>query len=164
MGRRCDECAASGRCGEELCQPACVVDEAAPGLGMGQGDLRISPTRIDPGQQVWVHVMGMPLYVGALWYGVRVGSTSEHSLQGVMSSGLCDQAFETDSLAQGVYPVWVSQYGGGDPWVLAGFLGASSDPLSCTQPGYSCSAAAECCEDPGAPVDCVGGRCTFAGG
>ena len=105
----------------------------------------------------------MPLYIGALWYGVRVGSGPSHLLQGVMAHGPCDQAFQTDALAEGVYPVWVSQYGGGDPWVLAGFLGVSDQPLSCTQPGYPCSANDDCCQDADTPVECVGGRCTLSG-
>ena len=36
MGRRCDDCAATGRCGEKVCHAACVRDDGALTLFVAQ--------------------------------------------------------------------------------------------------------------------------------
>lgn len=158
VGWRCDDCAASGPCGEEICQPACVLDpEVGPASELRPGDLRLRPTQVEAGEPVTI--LGAPLYVGALWYAVRVGAGWESALEGAATGGPCAQAFASEGIPAGTHPVWVSQYGGGDPWVLAGILTVGGAPSSCAQPGYPCVAADDCCQADGVTVACDAGHC-----
>jgi hypothetical protein len=66
----------------------------------------------------------------------------------------------------GIYAVEVSQYGGGTPWVLAGFYTASggSIPMPTVQPGYPCATNPApgdpaCAQAAPYSCACVSGRC-----
>jgi hypothetical protein len=58
-------------------------------------------------------------------------------------------------------PVWVSQYGFGEPWVLAGFFSyiEGDDYPTCGQPGFPCPPGGECCATEDVPMTCANARC-----
>jgi len=102
-------------------------------------------------------VEGFPFYVGALYYLARVGGSGD-----LFQEGGTTCSFEVTVPGQGfgTVPVWVSQYGGGEPWVLAGFFTFSGGVFpTCVQPGFPCGEDQECCESPDVPMGCISGRC-----
>jgi len=134
-GQTCDQWAAAPCCMCAAAVPACVPDATTGAIG---GPLRIMPTSGTAGQSVTITVEGAPFYVGALFYLIRMGSEEKMEKQ----SGHCTIKATFKPPTPGPYVVEVSQYGGGPPWVLAGFYTASggSTPMPTIQPGFPCSA------------------------
>jgi len=118
--------------------------------------LRIRPTVGPAGQENTIEVYGYPWYIGALFYLMRIDDEDvmEHG------GGLCSLQFVAPAHDPGMRAVWVSQYGGDEPWVLAGFFTYSAGDLpDCVQPGLFCDTSGDCCQTPQVPMTCVGGRC-----
>jgi hypothetical protein len=155
QGYTCMDCAAAACCHCAACKPACVLTSAPPGPLPEYLKLKVS---FGPANQpADITVEGAPFYVGALFYLGRVGNSGDLQQTG---GGTC--AFMTTAPGQppGTVPVWVSQYGGGDPWVLSGFFTWSSGDIpTCTQPGFPCDPNVSCCETAEVPMACVSGRC-----
>lgn len=140
--------------------PACVPK---PTTGPIQGPLRFSPTSGVAGQKVTITVQGAPFYVGALFYNLRMGSETKME-EG--ASKPCAIAATFTPPSPGLHVVEVSQYGGGPPWVLAGFYTASggSIPQPMIQPGDFCKVNPApgdpaCASAPPYSCSCVSGRC-----
>ena len=159
-GSRCEQWGGTPCCVCSAAVPACVPK---PTTGPVVGPLRIRPTQGSAGQKVRIVVEGAPFYVGALFYNVRMGKETK-SEEG--NSKSCTIAATFTPPTPGVYVVEVSQYGGGAPWVLAGFYTATSGllPQPTIQPGYFCKSKPA----PGDPACasaspytclCVTGRC-----
>ncbi len=134
-----------------------------PTTGPIQGPLRFYPTIGVAGQQVTITVQGTPFYIGALFYNLRMGS--ETKMQEPASKP-CAIAGTFTPPNPGLYVVEVSQYGGGPPWVLAGFYTASgaSIPPPTIQPGDFCKVNPApgdpaCASAPPYACGCVAGRC-----
>ncbi|MGC4121921.1 MAG: hypothetical protein QM765_46535 [Myxococcales bacterium] len=154
-GFTCDVCGAAACCICAACVSACV--RSGPAMGPLPEYLKISPTVGPAFQDQVLTVEGFPFYVGALYYLVRVGDSGDLFQEG---GSRCSFEVRVPGQSFGTVPVFVSQYGGGDPWVLAGFFTFSGGALpSCTQPGFACVEGQECCETPEVPVSCVAGRC-----
>ncbi len=154
-GRSCEVCAAAACCICAACMPACVF--TGPAQGPLPEYLKISPIITPAYEDVTLRVQGYPFYVGALYYLVKVGE-SEDLFQGGGST--CSFDVTVPGQPPQTVPVWVSQYGGNDPWVLAGFLTWSDGTYpSCMQPGYPCGPQQPCCETLDVPMACVAGRC-----
>jgi hypothetical protein len=139
--------------------PACVPQ---PGTGPIKGPLRFSPTSGIAGQKVALKVSGAPFYVGALFYNIRMGSEVKPEETG----GECTIGASFTPPSPGLYTVEVSQYGGGAPWVLAGFYTASggSIPQPTIQPGDFCKpnpapGDPACASAPPYACSCIAGRC-----
>ncbi len=119
--------------------------------------LRVVPTSGNAGESSEVTVYGFAWYIGALGYGVRVGSETIVEYGG---GGECAFAFKVPARSPGRVPIFVSQYGSSDDWILAGFFTyGAGDIDTCTQPGYPCTGVADCCGTSDAPVTCSSGRC-----
>jgi hypothetical protein len=160
-GAKCDPWGGTPCCYCAAAVPACVP-VATTGLMIGP--LRISPVDGPAGQKVTLTISGAPFYIGALWYSVRMGNET------VMWSGgggdECSLSATFTPPKPGIYPVEVSQYGGKDPWVLAGFYTASGGvaPMPSIQPGYWCSMYPQpgdppCQAAPPWACGCFSGRC-----
>jgi hypothetical protein len=137
--------------------PACVFTELAQGPLPPY--LKISPASGPAGQDATLQIEGYPFYVGALFYLVRVGDSDELFQEG---GSTCSFSVTVPGRPAGVEPVWVSQYGGGEPWVLAGFFEwlDGGYPAGCGQPGFPCGDdMGPCCESQDVPMACVEGRC-----
>jgi hypothetical protein len=156
-GYTCDPWGAAACCWCQQALPACVF--TGPAQGPLPEHLKIAPTSGTAGQGVALQIEGFPFYVGALYYLARVGNSGDLYQEGGTT---CSFTVTVPGQAEGMVPVWVSQYGGGDPWVLAGFFDwyASGYPEACTQPGYPCAAdMGPCCETLEVPMQCTAGRC-----
>jgi hypothetical protein len=154
-GYTCDEWGAAACCYCQRAVPACVLTGPAPGPLPEY--LKLSSVYGPAGAQQTITIQGFPFYVGALYYLVRVGDSGDLYQGGGTT---CSFDVTVPPHATGLAPVWVSQYGGGDPWVLAGFFTFSAgDYPTCVQPGNPCSAGTTCCETPDVPMGCVAGRC-----
>ena len=155
QGYTCLDCGAAACCHCAACRPACVF--TGPAQGPLPEYLKIRPTTGPARQEQTLTVEGFPFYVGALFYLVRVGESGE-----LFQAGGTTCSFEVSVPGQDVgrVPVWVSQYGGTEPWVLAGFFTFSSgDYETCVQPGFPCAPTQACCATGDVPVACVSGRC-----
>ena len=156
-GYTCDPWGAAACCWCQAAVPACVF--TGPAQGPLPEYLKISPPAGPANQDVTLSIQGFPFYVGALFYLVRVGDSGDLMQMGGTT---CSFSVTVPGQPDGTVPVWVSQYGGNDPWVLAGFFDWYSGgyPPACTQPGYPCSAdTGPCCQTPDVPMACVAGRC-----
>jgi hypothetical protein len=156
-GYTCDPWGAAACCWCQQAVPACVF--TGPAQGPLPEYLKIAPSSGAANQDSALQIEGFPFYIGALYYLARVGNSSD-LFQG--GGTTCSFTVTVPGQAEGMVPVWVSQYGGGDPWVLAGFFDwyTSGYPEACTQPGYPCAAdIGPCCETPDVPMACTGGRC-----
>jgi hypothetical protein len=154
-GRTCQECAAAACCVCAACLPACVADEdtedPVPDL------LKIDVTYGPAGEEQRVEIQGYPFYVGALIYTGKMGDSVP---VGASGGETCSLTFRFAARGPGMVPVFLSQYGGDPPWILAGFFTYSSGDLpTCVQPGYACASPADCCETTDVPMTCAGGRC-----
>lgn len=155
-GYSCLSCGAAACCHCAACRPTCVF--TGPAQGPLPEYLKIQPTTGAALQDATIRIEGFPFYVGALFYLARVGSSGDlHQVAGTS----CSLEVRAPGQPVGTVPVWVSQYGGGAPWVLAGFFTFSrGDAPICVQPGYPCSGtAAPCCESADVPMACSSGRC-----
>lgn len=155
QGSTCQQCGAAACCVCAACVPACVM--TGPAMGPLPEYLKITPTFGTAYRDQVITVQGFPFYVGALYYLVRVGDSGD-LFQGAGTA--CGFQVEVPGQGFGIEPVWVSQYGGDEPWVLAGFFTFSGGVLpECVQPGYPCLEGQPCCETPEVPMACVSGRC-----
>ena len=155
-GQTCDTCAAAPSCIGSSCVPVCVP---APSSATMTGPLRISPVSGVAGSQTRLTVEGWPFRVGALFNSVRFSRAQ--TTMGISVTRPCAiQALFTPA-KPGLYTVEVSQYGGGPPWVLAGFFTASGGvaPPRTVQPGLPCTATSVCAQGGGYTCSCTGGRC-----
>lgn len=153
---QCSDCAASTSCGSRDCRPACAVPYAPHAVV--PEPLRVDPTHLPAGEGGALVIEGTSFYVGALGHSVRLGDTPL-TFHGHFMSSECAASIQVPSdTASGTYPLWVSQYSGGEPWVLAGIVHVG-DALVCAQPGFPCAAAADCCTAPGLELTCSAGRC-----
>jgi hypothetical protein len=172
--KKCDpsvpsSCGAGYTCDQWGGPPCCVCSSIVPACvpqattGKIVGPLRINPTSGTAGKQVKLIIQGAPFYIGALFYNVRIGTQVMMEESG---SGSCSIGATFTPPNPGVYVVEVSQYGGGAPWVLAGFYTASGGviPQPTIQPGEFCKTNPA----PGDPAcaaaspytcTCVSGRC-----
>jgi hypothetical protein len=146
-----------------ICSAAVAACVPKPTTGPIAGPLRINPTQGIAGQTVKLTIDGAAFYVGALFYNVRMGSETKMEEPG---KGECSIGATFTPPNPGIYAVEVSQYGGGAPWVLAGFYTASggSIPKPTVQPGYFCSMSPApgdpaCASAPPWSCSCVAGRC-----
>ena len=158
-GETCDPWAAAPWCMSAAAVPACVPTATT---GPITGPLRFSPLTGVAGQSVTITVEGAAFYVGALFYNIRIGSEVKME----MNVGNCAIKASFTPPSPGAYAVEVSQYGGGSPWVLAGFYIASggSIPMPTIQPGYPCPTNPApgdpaCIQGGSYSCTCVGGRC-----
>lgn len=152
----CEPCAASSSCDTEDCRPTCVF--TGPAQGPVADPLRIEPVWGTAGQSHTITISGFPFYIGALWYAVRLGDEDVTHL----SYGGSTCSFHVDAPARppGMVPIWVSAYGGTDPWVLAGlFTYSGGSTVDCVQPGFPCAPGSSCCSTTGVPLICDAGRC-----
>ncbi len=162
-------CSATETCESWGGTPCCFCSAAVPACvpqastGPIKGPLRFSPTSGIAGQKVTITVSGAPFYVGALFYNVRMGSETKME-EG--ASKPCSIAATFTPPNPGLHVVEVSQYGGGAPWVLAGFYTASggSIPQPTVQPGDFCKVNPApgdpaCASAPPYSCSCVAGRC-----
>jgi hypothetical protein len=153
------DCAAAACCYCAACMPACVTTAAAPGNVMPEY-LKISPVSGPAGVDAEIAIQGFPPYIGALYYTARVGSSGELMQMG---GGTCSFSVVAPGQPPGMVPVWASHYGGGPPWVLAGFYTwDAGSAANCVQPGFSCGQGPDCCATADVPMACIGGRCRHA--
>lgn len=159
-GLVCDDCAASTTCGTRDCRPACVVPNGPQALP--PEPLRAEPTRVRPGGRVTIS--GTSFYIGALGHSVRLGDEVLVELGGPLGgASACEAIVQIpEDTASGAHALWVSQYFGGEPWVLAGVLHVGDAARVCVQPGFPCADAADCCTAPGVTLTCTSGRCRRA--
>ena len=151
----CVSCAAAACCHCAACLPACIY--TGPAMGPLPEYLKIWPTYGTAGAPATIRIEGFPFYVGALYYLARVGSSGDLFQQG---GSTCSFEVTAPGRPPGMDPVWVSQYGGGEPWVLAGFYTWSGGVYpECVQPGYPCGPDQGCCETIDVPMTCQDGRC-----
>ena len=158
-GDTCVECAAAACCECAACVPACIHTEASPG-GALPALLKLRSVYGAAGQPAELVVEGAPFYVGALGYSVRAGDSEDLQQEGGEPCSLT--AIAPAEPAGTMLAVWVSQYGLGEPWVLAGFFSwiAGDQYPTCLQPGMPCDDAERtCCETSDAPMSCQAGRC-----
>jgi hypothetical protein len=156
QGYSCDEWGAAACCYCQAAVPACIL--TGPAQGPLPEYLKLASTYGPAQQQQIITIQGFPFYVGALYYLVRFGDSSAwYQLGGTT----CSFDVSVPPHAAGMESVWVSQYGGDDPWVLAGFFTFSAgDYPTCVQPGYPCAASnMECCQTSDVPMACTAGRC-----
>lgn len=154
-GRTCDPCGAAACCWCQACVPACV--RTGPAQGPLPEYLKISPPYGPAHQAIDLYIEGFPFYVGALFYTARVGPSAALPQS---NGSTCSFMVQVPGQAAGTVPVWASQYGGGGPWVLAGFFSwLDGDYPACIQPGMICGADFPCCATADVPMACVDGRC-----
>ena len=156
--RRCDRWAASSSCRSHTALPACVP---TAGMAFSPGVLRIEPSTGIAGRSATITVQGGHLYIGALFWRVRVGTGPRVGLE---SDGGCSASFTFTVPQPGVYPVEVN-YGVGDEednWSLAGFYTASAGVLAedMAQPGQLCGGATRCSSAAPYRCSCVASRCS----
>lgn len=155
-GTSCEEWGAAACCICEAAIPACVRTEMA--MGPLPEYLAISPTSGVAGEEHEIRITGFPFYVGALFYPVRIGDSDPLFTASQLEP--CAISVQTPALAPGMVPVWVGDYGGDGPEVLAGFFTFSGGVTdTCVQPGYQCLDTLSCCETADVPMSCQGGRC-----
>jgi len=155
-GYTCEDCAAAACCYCAACLPACIFTGPAQGPLPEYMKLRTSYGNAGEAQEIIVQ--GFPFYIGALFYLARIGDSEELPESSYPDS--CSLGFSAPARAAGIYPVWVSQYGGNEPWVLAGFFSYMTEGYpSCVQPGFPCGDTQVCCETTDVPMACVAGRC-----
>ena len=157
-GYTCDQWGAAACCWCQQALPACVF--TGPAMGPLPEYLKIFQTSGPSNEQLTLRIQGFPFYVGALYYLARVGNSGDLMQGG--SDSTCSFTVTVPGQADGMVPVWASQYGGADPWVLAGFFDwfSAGYPAACNQPGYPCGGnLGTCCETPDVPMACVQGRC-----
>lgn len=162
-------CPAGEKCDLWGATPCCVCSAAVPACvplattGKVSGPLRIYPTTGIAGQKVTLKIEGAPFYIGALFYMARMGKETK-----MQESPGTDCSFSATFTPPnpGAYAVEVSQYGGGAPWVLAGFFTASGgvSPMPTVQPGFWCSTNPApgdpaCASAPPYSCSCIAGRC-----
>ena len=109
-------------------------------------------------------------------YGVGVSSGTDAVLLALMAldiglgdevvthltyhTGTCTIVLDAPARPPGMVPIWVSAYGGGDPWVLAGFFTYSGGVIDdCVQPGFHCAPTDTCCATVEVAMGCQTGRC-----
>ncbi len=160
---RCEPCGAASSCADDDCQPACVYEWNEP---IQPGDLRISPTWGPANTEADIRIQGHPWIVAAMFYLVWVehqtGPGSPTAVELSSDGYNCNHVVRAPAHDPGVMPVWVSQYGGDGPMVLAGFYTYSTGEIpQCVQPGMPCSDASECCTASGMWMECDTGRCLF---
>lgn len=157
-GEICEECAAAACCECAQCLPACVRSGTAPHEPLPEL-LKLGTVWGPGGEDAEIVVEGAPFYVGALGYSVRAGDSDDLP----QSAGdVCSMTVLAPAEPAGtMLPVWVSQYGFSEPWVLAGFFSwiAGDDYPSCVQPGLACAEGYACCETAGVPMACRSDRC-----
>jgi len=156
-GYTCDEWGAAACCWCAQAVPACVF--TGPAQGPLPEYMKIEPTSGPANEELTLRIEGFPFYVGALFYLARVGDSGDLWQGGGTT---CSFTVTAAGQPEGMVPVWVSQYGGNEPWVLAGFFDwyASGYAEGCTQPGYPCTPdIGPCCETPDVPMKCIEGRC-----
>lgn len=154
-GYSCEECAAAACCVCAACVPACLF--TGPAMEPLPDYLKIFPPYGPAHEEVTFSIEGYPFYVGALYYLARMGDSGDLYEHG---GDTCAIHITAPARPPGMFPVWVSQYGGNEPWVLAGFFTFSSgDYPTCVQPGYPCDIDRPCCETPDVPMICQAGRC-----
>ena len=158
---KCDQWGGTPCCYCQQAVGACVPVATIGGLA---GPLRISPVDGPAGQKVTLTISGAPFYIGALFYSARMGS--ETVMYGGAGGSDCSFTATFTPAKPGIYPVEVSQYGGGAPWVLAGFFTATGGvtPMTSIQPGYSCPMNPKpgdppCIAAPPYGCGCFSGRC-----
>ena len=156
-GMSCDEWGAAACCFCSSVVPACVP--TGPLMGPLPEYLALNPPYGPAGQEQEIDVIGFPFYVGAIGYFGRIGSSGDVFQVG--GEPPCSLRFRAPARPAGTVPVWVSQYGGDEPWVLAGFFAYGADVATCIQPGYPCGdgTTVACCETPDVPMSCRSGRC-----
>lgn len=155
----CDDCAASTACGTRDCRPACAVPDAPHALV--PEPLRAEPTRVRPGGRVTIS--GTSFYIGALGHSVRLGDDVIVEFGSFGGGSACEAAVAIpEETTPGTHALWVSQYTGAEPWVLAGVLHVGEAAVDCVQPGFPCDGAADCCTAPGVSLTCTSGRCRRA--
>jgi hypothetical protein len=154
-GYVCTECAASSSLGSGDCQPACIL-AYGPHAPVPE-PLRISPASGTEEEAASIQIQGTPFYIGALGHRVRL---DDELLEWIhYPSSHCTMEVELPSRPSGLYPVWVSQYSGGEPWALSGFFQFGAGE-SCIQPGMPCAEGEEaCCSTVGVPMSCSEERC-----
>jgi hypothetical protein len=152
----CETCGASSTCGTHDCLSTCAPTELHMGP-LAADSLRVVPTEGSAGASTEVTVYGFAWYIGALGYGVRVGSETVVEFGGGTD---CAFKFKVPARPPGRVPIFVSQYGMSDSWVLAGFFTYSAGDIdTCIQPGYPCAGTTDCCSTSDALVACSSGRC-----
>ncbi|MCA9664456.1 MAG: hypothetical protein KC503_02675 [Myxococcales bacterium] len=160
-GYTCDQCGAQPDCTQpsaSICAPACVPSQTSPSTPLPD-PLRISPVSGPAGQQNQIAIEGAPFYIGALFYLIRVNGGS--GTMDIPASKPCTTVLRFTPPSPGVYTIEVSQYGGGTPWVLAGFFTATAgaSPTGDVQPGFACGPSDTCHSGPGKTCSCQAGRC-----
>jgi len=156
----CDGCAAASSCGTRDCQAACAVPYGPHALV--SEPLRITPTTLPAKQGGAITIEGTSFYIGALGHAFRLGDTSRFEYDSTSGSSCSAVLTISPDLKAGAHPLWVSQYSGGEPWVLAGVLHVVAEgqqPPSCVQPGFPCASSADCCIAPGLTLTCRDDRC-----
>ena len=106
-----------------------------------------------------LRVEGFAFYIGALvpaWL-VRVGESE--FIGDEVGAGPCSLRADVPAQPPGLLPVWVSQYGGVEPYTLAGFFHYGVTSPDCIQPGYPCSDELPCCATDEVTLSCREGRC-----
>jgi hypothetical protein len=155
-GFTCEPCAAAACCTCSACVASCVF--TGPAQGPLPEYLKLQTTYGPADEEQTIVVEGFPFYVGALFYLARVGDSGDLMEAGY--PGSCARAFTAPARGPSTVPVWISQYGGDEPWVLAGFFSYVTGAVeSCVQPGLSCSGNQLCCETAEVPMVCEAGRC-----
>lgn len=153
-GLSCLPCQASNDCQSKDCRPACGVPYA-PHAPVSEPLRLDGEVEVPAGEVAEVTVQGTSFYVGALGHRFRYRDAEVFS----MSGAECSAQLTLPAADAGLHPVWVSQYSGGEPWVLAGFVRVGAT-AACVQPGLPCSdEGAACCETPDVPMVCQDGRC-----
>jgi hypothetical protein len=152
----CEPCGAASACATHDCLATCVPTELHQGP-IAADSLRVVPSEGAAGASTEVTVFGFPWYIGALGYAARVGTETTVQFGGGSD---CAFTFEVPANSPGRMPIYISQYGSTDSWVLAGFFTYSGgDTDTCIQPGYPCADSESCCTTSDAPVSCSSWRC-----
>lgn len=156
-GWRCETCGAATSCNTFDCRGACVRNEYYQPLDAGE--LRIEPVWVGESVESEISIVGHPFTMAAMFYLFEVDGTPATEVW--QDSFSCTTVVRVPPLPVGRYPVRVSQYGGGPPWRIAGFLHYGVPQSSCAQPYRFCDGAAPCCSGSASEENfsCVSGRC-----
>ncbi len=156
-GWRCETCGASTSCDTFDCRGACVRNEYYQPLDVGE--LRIDPVWVPEGVESEITIVGHPWTIAAMFYLFEVDGTPAGEVW--QDSHTCTTTVRVPPLPAGLYPVRVSQYGGGPPWRIAGFLRYGAPASTCTQPYTFCDSTLPCCSGatPDETFSCVFARC-----